>query len=143
VDSASLGDVLFRLQDHDVAFVILSRENHTLRLNAHHRAPLEVEDERAFLAHKVLGLVPLQKTSHRLSFFSPEIHQHLDEVSGARDVAGFRYLSDAQVKFLEFVECYFCAQAFTDCVVSLDLFLSFSATSLAITGNVSALPDKP
>jgi hypothetical protein len=128
VDFASFGYFLLGLQNNDVAHAVLSRENHALRLDTHHCAVLQVEDKRAFLAHEVFGLVPLQETRDRCAFFGAEVHGHFDEVSGTCDVVGFRDFSDAQVEFLEFAVGNvraFCAHAFTKWFVSWGLFLSF------------------
>ena len=79
--SASKSNVFFRLQDHDVALVVLSGEDHALGFDAHHFASLKVENEGAFFAHEILGFIPLQETSNGLSLFSPKVNYHPYEVS--------------------------------------------------------------
>ena len=79
--SASKCDVFLRLQDHDLALVILCSEDHALGFDAHHLASLKVENEGAFLAHEILGFVPLQEASNGLPLFIPKINYHSYEVS--------------------------------------------------------------
>jgi len=81
MDSASRSNVFFRLQDHDVALVVLGGEDHALRFDAHHFASLKVEDEGAVFAREVGGFVPLEKPRNGLSLFGPEIDNHSYEVS--------------------------------------------------------------
>jgi hypothetical protein len=116
VYSASFCDVFLWLQNHNVAFVVFGGEYHALRLYAHHRAVLKVEDESTFFAREVFGLVPLQEASDCCSFFGAEVDRHFDEVSGSCNVDGFDDFADAEVEFLEFIEWDVCAQVFTGCL---------------------------
>ena len=79
--SASGCNVFFRLQDYDVALVVLSGEDHALGFDAHHFAFLKVENEGAFLAREILRFVPLQEASNGLSLFGPEVNYHSYQVS--------------------------------------------------------------
>ena len=81
MNSASNGNVFFRLQDYNVALVILSGEDHALGFDPHHFASLKVENEGAFFAHEILGFVPLQEASNGLSLFSSKINYHSYEVA--------------------------------------------------------------
>lgn|SRR5512136_534843 len=114
---ASFSDILFRLQDHDVAFAILSRKYHTLRFNAHHRAVLKVKDEGTFLAHEVFGLVPLQKPSDCCPFLSVEVDYHPDKISRSCNVGCVDDFANAEVKFPELIERDIGAQGFTVCLL--------------------------
>ena len=102
--SASRCDFFFRLQDYNVAFVVLSGEDHALGFDAHHFASLKVENEGACFAHEILGFIPLQEPSNGLSLFSPKINYHSYEVSRAWNLVSFYYFSNAEIEFLEFIK---------------------------------------
>jgi len=79
--SAAFCNVPFGLQNHNVAFVIFSGEDHTLGLYSHHLSSLKVQDEGTFLVHELFGLVILKKSGDGLSFLCSEINYHSDEVT--------------------------------------------------------------